>query len=185
VLARFSTAGLFAAALLALPADRAAPSYTLESTGAIAVSSSGSAASFGRLPPSPGTRPALSITLGAPTGETVLALYTYADMPLTPGRYPVAMSLPDDPAAERRFHPCFIVGTTERPRGFFHGVAGWVTVTEVGPGWIAGAFEIEGRGFLAQNDSDDNLPVTIRGRFGAQADSTIALAEVGADSTQS
>ena len=41
MLARSSTAGLFAAALLTLPADHAAPSYTLESTGALAVSSSG------------------------------------------------------------------------------------------------------------------------------------------------
>ena len=184
MLARSSTAGLFAAALLAFPANHTAPSYTFQSTGALAVSSSGSAASFGRLPPSPGTRPALAITLGAPTGETVLALYTYADTPIAPGRYPVSMTLPDDPAAPLRFHPCFIVGTAEHPRGFFHGVAGWVTVTEAGPGWIAGEFEIEGRGFLAQNDRDDNLPVTIRGRFGATADSTIALA-VGTDSTRS
>ena len=53
MLARSSTAGLFAVALLALPADHAAPSYTLESTGALAVSSSGPEASFGRVPESP------------------------------------------------------------------------------------------------------------------------------------
>ena len=37
MLARSSTAGLFAAALLAFPADHTAPSYTLQSTGALAV----------------------------------------------------------------------------------------------------------------------------------------------------
>lgn len=185
MLARSSTAGLFAVALLALPADHAAPSYTLESTGALAVSSSGPEASFGRVPESPHERPAISITLGAPTGQAVLALYTYADIPLTPGRYPVAMELPDDPATPLRFHPCFIVGTPEHPRGFFHGETGWVTVTDVGPGWIAGEFEIEAQGFLAENDRDESRRVTIRGRFGAKGDSTVALVAMSTDSTGS
>lgn len=171
--ARSSTAGLLAILALPLPADTA-PYFTLESTGALQLEVASVEARVGLMQEPANGRPVMEISLGATTGEAALGLFTYADQPLTPGRYPVASSLPADASAGRWFHPCFIPGTVERPLGFFHGEAGWVTITGVEGGRITGTYEMRARGFLAGAPEDENQWVTIRGTFGAASDGTVA-----------
>jgi hypothetical protein len=173
MLARSSTVGLLAILTLSLPADPA-PSFTLESTGAVRLAVTGGEARFGLMREPVNGRPVLEISLGATAGDAALMLFTYADGALQPGRYPVGSELPDDPSAGRRFHPCFIAGTVERPLGFFHGEIGWVTITAVEDGRISGEYEMRARGFLASDMEDEDQWVTIRGAFAAQGDRTVA-----------
>lgn len=170
--ARSSTAGLIALLALPLPVD-SAPYFTLESTGALRLAVTSGEARVGLMADPSSGRPVLEISLGATRGDAALVLFTYADQPLRPGRYPVGSSLPEDPSAGRRFHPCFIAGTVERPVGFFHGEIGWVAITAIEDGRVAGEYEIQARGFLASDTEDENQWVTIRGTFGAQGDSTV------------
>jgi hypothetical protein len=173
MLARSSAVGLLAA--LALPLSGApAPYFTLQSTGAVQLAVTSDEAQYALVPESVNQRPVMAISLGATRGDAALVLYTYADEPLRPGRYPTATSLPDQPFAGRRFHPCFVPGTVERPLGFFHGESGWVTITAVEGGRISGEFEIQARGFLAAEATDENQWVTLRGKFSAEADSSSA-----------
>lgn len=177
--ARSSTVGLIATLALSLPADTA-PYFTLESTGALRLAVGGGEARVGLMSEPVNGRPVLEISLGATAGEAALMLFTYADEPLRPGRYPVGSELPEDPAAGRRFHPCFVPGTVERPLGFFHGEIGWVTISTVEGGRVSGEYEMRARGFLAEDMEDENQWVTIRGTFGAQGDSTVVGGAVAA-----
>lgn len=174
MLARSSTVGLLAAIALTLPADPAAPYFTLESTGAVRLAVTSEEARYGMIPDSVNHRPVLGISLGATRGDGVLLLFTYGDEVLRPGRYPVGSSLPQQRFAGRRFHPCFVAGSSERPLGFFHGESGWVTITGAGAGRISGEFEIQARGFLAADTTDEDQWVTVRGTFGAEGDATVA-----------
>jgi hypothetical protein len=180
MLARSLTVGLLATLALPLPLPLAlplpadpAPYFTVESTGALSLAVTSPEARFGLLPDPDNGRPVLELSLGAQRGGAALLLFTYADEPLRPGRYPVASSLPEQPFAGRRFHPCFIAGTVEHPRGFFHGEIGWVTITAVEAGRISGAYEMRARGMLASDTTDEDQWVTIRGTFAADGDSTI------------
>jgi hypothetical protein len=168
---RSSVLGLVATLAVSLPSNPAS-SYTLEAVGALRLASSGQEASYGLMRDPSNGRAILQISLGATHGEAALSLFTYADSELRPGRYPVAMSLPEDPSAGRWFHPCFSAGTVERPLGFFHGETGWVSITSVGGGRITGEYEIRARGYLASNMDDENQWVTLRGTFVAAGDST-------------
>jgi hypothetical protein len=175
--ARSSAASLLAALALSLSSGPDAPSYTVESTGAIRLVLSGREASYGLLPESVNGRLVISISLGPTRGEGALWLFAYADEVLRPGRFQVTSWLPEQPFAGRYFHPCFVAGTVASPRGFFHGEAGWVTITSVEGGRISGEFEMRARGFLAEDTSDEDRWVTLRGRFSATGDSTVAANE--------
>jgi len=170
---RSSFFGLIATLAVSLPVQPA-PSYTLAAEGAVRLASSGQEAGYGLVRDASNGRMILQISLGATHGEAALSLFTYADAELRPGRYPVTMSLPEDPTAGRWFHPCFSAGTVERPVGFFHGESGWVAITSVAGGRIAGEYEIRARGYLASNMDDENQWVTLRGAFVAEGDSTVA-----------
>ena len=178
MLARSSTAGLLVALSLSAPADSPAPSFTLESTGALRLATTGTA-TYGLVPEPVNGRRVAGITLAAADAGAVLLLYAYADDGLRPGRYAVGSSLPDDPSAAPRVHPCFVVGTVERPVGFFHGETGWVTITAVAAGRITGEYEIRARGFLAADPEDEEQWVTVRGTFSAAGDSTAAAIPTG------
>jgi hypothetical protein len=184
MLARASALSLFTTVALSLAADPAAPHFTLESSGALRLRVSNTDAHYELLPEPFHERPILGISLGAKQGEVALLLYTYADEPLQPGRYPVASSLPEDRAAGRWFHPCVVAGTVERPAGFFHGESGWVTITAVESGRIVGKYEMRARGFLAADTTNENEWVTIRGTFGAAGDSVIATVAAASAVTQ-
>jgi hypothetical protein len=172
--AHSSAAGLIAALALSLPPGSEAPSYTIESTGAIRLVLAGDEASYGLLPEPVNGRPVINISLGPTQGEGALWLFAYADEVLRPGRFLVASLLPERPFAARSFHPCFVAGAVANPLGFFHGETGWVTITSVEDGRISGEFEMRARGFLADDTSDENRWVTLRGRFSVTADSTMA-----------
>jgi hypothetical protein len=182
MLARSSTAGLLAAMAISLSGD--APYFTLQSTGALELAVASDEARYGISPEPYHGRPVIAISLGATQGDAALLLYTYADEPVRPGRYPVAMDLPQEAFAGRRFHPCFVAGTVEHPQGFFHGESGWVTITAVEFGRIAGEFEIQARGFHAADTSNEDQWVTLRGSFGAQADSTVAGVQTASSATR-
>jgi hypothetical protein len=171
---RSSLLGLIAILAVSQPSHPAS-SYTLEAEGALRLASSGQEAGYGLMRDPSNGRAVLQISLGATHGEAALSLFTYADSALRPGRYPVAMSLPEDPSAGRWFHPCFSAGTVERPVGFFHGETGWVAITSVGGGRIAGTYEMRARGFLSSNMDDENQWVTLRGTFVAEGDSTATV----------
>jgi hypothetical protein len=173
--ARSSAASLLAALALSLLPGPDAPSYTLESTGAIRLVLSGGEASYGLMPEPVNGRPVINISLGPTQGEGALWLFAYADEVLRPGRFQVANWLPEQPFAGRYFHPCFVAGTVASPRGFFHGETGWVTITSVEGGRISGEFQIRARGFLAADTSDEDQWVTLRGRFSVTGDSTVAV----------
>ena len=181
MLARSSAIGLFAAMALSLSSD-SAPYFTLRSDGAVHLSVTGDEARYAIMPQPYHGRPIISISLGATQGDAALLLFTYADEPLRPGRYPVANELPQAAFAGRRFHPCFIAGTVERPQGFFHGESGWVTITAVEAKRIAGEYEIQARGFIAADTANEDRWVTLRGSFGAQADSAVAGAQAASGS---
>jgi hypothetical protein len=171
--ARSSAAGLLAALALSLPAPPDAPYYTLESSGAIGLVLSGSEATYSLLSEPVNGRPVINISLGPTQGEGALWLFAYADE-VRPGRFQVANWLPEQPFAGRYFHPCFVAGTVASPRGFFHGQTGWVTITSVEGGRISGEFEMRASGFLAEDTSDEDQWVTLRGRFSVTGDSTVA-----------
>lgn len=173
MLARSSIVGLLTTIALSVPVEPVAPYFTLESTGALRLAVSGDEATYGLMPEPVDQRPLLSITLGGTRGDGALMLYTYGDEPVRPGRYPVGSSLPEHRFAGRRFHPCFVAGSFERPLGFFHGESGWVTITAAEGRRISGEYEIRARGFLASDTTDENQWVTIRGTFGAQGDRTV------------
>jgi hypothetical protein len=179
--ARSSTVVLLAT--VALHSDPA-PYFTLESSGALQLAVSSEEARYGLSPEPHNQRPVMAISLGATRGDAALLLYTYADEPLRPGRYPVASELADHPSAGRRFHPCFIAGSVERPMGFFHGENGWVTITAAQDGRITGTYEMQARGFLAAAAADEDQWVTLRGTFSAAADSTVTTPQAVSSFTQ-
>ena len=176
MLARSSTVGLLATIALSLAADPV-PSFTLQSSGALSLAVASDDARYGIVPGSVNQRPVLAISLGATRAQGSLSLYTYGDEVLRPGRYPVSSSLPEYPFAGRGFHPCLVIGSPERPLGFFHGESGWVTITAAKAGRISGKFEIQARGFLAADTTDEDQWVTVRGTFNAEGDSTVAAIE--------
>jgi hypothetical protein len=171
--ARSSAVGLLAAIALPL-AGEPAPYFTLQSSGAVRLAVTSDEARYGIVPESVNQRPTIAISLGATRGDAALLLYTYADQPLRPGRYPAASALPEQPFAGRVFHPCFVPGSVERPLGFFHGESGWVTITAAEAGRISGEFEIQARGFLADGTANEDQWTTLRGSFSAEGDSTAA-----------
>jgi hypothetical protein len=173
MLARSSTVGLLAAVALSLRGDPT-PYFTLESTGALQLAVSSDEARYGISPEPYNGRPVITFSMGATQADAALLLFTYADEPIRPGRYAVATDLPREPFVGRRFHPCFVAGSAERPKGFFHGEIGWVTITAVEPGRISGTYEMRARGFLEYAPADEDQWVTIRGSFSAQGDSTVA-----------
>jgi hypothetical protein len=164
---------LLAAVALSFRGDPA-PHFILESSGALRLTVTSDEARYGISPERFNQRPVIAISLGATRGDAALLLYTYGDEPLSPGRYPVASELPEQPGAGRRFHPCFVAGSVERPAGFFHGESGWVTITAAEAGRISGTYEMRARGFLATATADENQWVTLRGSFSAEGDSTVA-----------
>jgi len=104
-------------AIIALFQPDPLPYFTLESSGAVSLAVTSGEARYGIMPDPRGGRSVLSISLGASTAAGSLSLFTDGEAALRPGRYRVSSSLPEQPTGERWFHPCFVAGTVERPRG--------------------------------------------------------------------
>jgi hypothetical protein len=121
-----------------------------------------------------GGRPILALSLGADTGAGALNLALPGDRLPAPGRYPIRASWDAIGTEPDAFHASFMAGAAEHPLGWFHGESGWVTITQAGDGRISGTFEVRARGFLGAAPADENRWVTVRGRFDAAGDTTVA-----------
>ena len=171
--AQSTTLGILAAIAIALP-TMSAPTFTLQSTGAVRLHSAGHEARYGVVSPAISGRPVLTVSLGAETGTGALHLTLPGDRLPTPGRYPIRSPWDEPGSDSAAFHASYMAGTAERPVGWFQGESGWVTVTEAGEGRISGTFEIAARGFLASDLADEDQRVAVRGSFEAEGDSTAA-----------
>jgi hypothetical protein len=170
--ARSSTLGLMITAALSVSADRT-PAYRIQSSGAVSLNAAGTEARYGIAREKVDGKPVLTITLGATTGNGALMLFTDGGEIPRSGRYPVYLSSQNGSTEGegRWFHACFVAGTVEQPAGVFHGESGWVTITDNKAGLISGDFELQAKGFLAVDMSDENQSVTLRGAFTAEGDS--------------
>jgi hypothetical protein len=144
------------------------PFFTLRSRGAIKLAVSGDDARYGMITTVPGQPTLVVISLGATTAEGSLTLTIAASELVPNGRHAVG----------RKVKAFVAAGRPERPLGAFHGEAGWVTITAVENGRIAGEFELLARGFLATDPHDENRWVAVLGGFEARGGSTI-LASAG------
>jgi hypothetical protein len=170
---RTATLGTLVAAAVAL-AWRSAPSYTLQSAGAVTLHDTGQEAQFGVVRQAIRGRPILIVSLGASASHGALQLTVGGDRPPVPGRYPVRSSWDELVTDPTSFHASFMPGSVERPLGWYHGESGWVTITNAGPGWMSGTFEVQARGFTAADPLNEERWVTVRGSFDAAGDSTIS-----------
>jgi hypothetical protein len=169
---RATTLGILAAiaAGLSLPS---APTFTLQSTGAVHLRAAGNEARYGVVPQAVRGGPILMVSLGA-RAAGALQLIRLGDRLPAPGRYPVRSSWDEFGSDTASFHASFMPGTAEHPLGWFHGESGWVTITQVREGRIAGAFEVRARGFAGDDMDDEDRWVTVRGSFDADGDGTVA-----------
>jgi hypothetical protein len=170
---RTATLGTLAAAAVAL-AWRSAPTYTLQSTGAVTLHANGSEARFSVVPQAVRGRPILIVSLGATASAGAFQLTVAGDRPPAPGRYPIRSSWDELATDSTSFHASFMPGSVERPLGWYHGESGWVTITEAGPNRMSGTFEVRARGFTAADPLDEEQWVTVQGSFDAAGDSTVA-----------
>jgi hypothetical protein len=169
---RATTLGILAALAFALPVP-SAPTFTLQSTGAVRLHAAGHESRYGVVPQAVRGRPILMVSLGATKAAGALQLARLGDRLPAPGRYPIRSSW-DEVGSDTTFHAAFMPGTVEHPLGWFHGQSGWVTITEAREGRIAGAFEVRARGFAAADPANEDRWVTVRGSFDAEGDSTVA-----------
>ena len=170
---RTATLGILAAAAVAL-AWRSAPTYTLQSTGAVTLHANGAEARFGVVPQAVRGRPILIVSLGATASAGALQFTVAGDRPPASGRYPIRSSWDELGTDSTSFHASFMPGSVERPLGWYHGESGWVAITESGPNRMSGTFEVRARGFTAADPLDEEQWVTVRGSFDAAGDSTVA-----------
>ena len=167
---------LGSAIALNLPAYLA-PRFTLETTGAVHLTAVGHDARYGVIGDEGSS--ILTVSLGAAgTGSALQLRMPGAGLP-PEGRYPIRSSWEDKAATAPAFHAFFAAGSPERPLGWFHGESGTVTITRAANGQLSGSFEIQARGFLTADTSEQEHWVTVKGSFKAQGDSsatTIAAA---------
>ena len=170
---RTATLGTLTAAAVTL-AWRSAPTYTLQSSGAVALHASGQDARFGVVAQAIRGHPILIVSLGADAANGALQLTVAGDRAPAPGRYPIRSSWDELGSDDTSFHASFMPGSVEHPLGWYHGESGQVTITEARHDRISGTFEVRARGFSAADPLDEERWVTVRGSFDAHGDSTVA-----------
>jgi hypothetical protein len=146
-----------------------APRFTLETTGAVQVIAGGHDAWYGVIGDEGSSM--LTVSLGATGSGSALQLRIPATGLPAEGRYPIRSSW-DKGATTPAFNAFLAAGSAERPLGWFHGESGTVTITRAADGQLAGSFEIEARGFLTADTTEQEHWVTVKGSFKAQGDST-------------
>ncbi len=146
-----------------------APRFTLQTTGAVQLTADGHDARYGVIGNEGSST--LTVSLGATGPASALQLRTPGAGLPAEGSYPIRSSW-DKPAAAPAFHAFFAAGSPERPLGWFHGESGTVTITRAADGLLAGSFEIEARGFLTADTTEQEHWVTVTGGFKAHGDST-------------
>jgi hypothetical protein len=165
---RSITVGALCAVALNLPVHLG-PRFALDTTGAVRLTAVGHEARYGIIADDGSS--ILTVSLGATgTGSALQLRMPGAGLPAE-GRYPIRSSW-GKPATAPAFHAFFAAGSAERPLGWFHGESGTVTITRAGNGQLSGSFEIQARGFLTADKSEQEHWVTVTGSFEAQGDST-------------
>ena len=164
---RSITVGALCAVALNLPVHLG-PRFALDTTGAVRLTAAGHEARYGIIADDGSS--ILTVSLGATgTGSALQLRMPGAGLPAV-GRYPIRSSW-DKPATVPAFHAFFAAGSPERPLGWFHGESGTVTITRAANGQLSGSFEIQARGFLTADKSEQEHWVTVTGSFEAQGDS--------------
>jgi hypothetical protein len=164
--ARATTLGILAATAFALTIP-AAPTFTLQSAGAVRLHSAGEEARYGVVPEAVHGHPIVLVSLGSSGSAGALQLAVLGERPPAPGRYPIRSSWDETGSDTASFHAAFMAGTAEHPLGWFHGESGWVTIAEAKEGRIAGTFDVRARGFARDDVADENRWVTVSGSFDA------------------
>jgi hypothetical protein len=165
MLARVYTLAVLTGVTLTFPIPRGAH-FSLGSTGAIRLKAVGREARYGIIGKEVNGFPMLSLSLGATNPDGSLLLTLSGDREPRAGQYPVLGT--DRLDDGQGFHASFVAGSVERPRGYFRAESGWVRISEVDEGRMAGEFEIRARGFTREQPENDNQWVTVRGRFDAR-----------------
>ena len=160
--ARSFALGILAVLDFAPPAPPA-PAFTLESTGAVHLSTAGYQARYGVVPSVVNGSPVLIVAIGDPVAQSVVHLTLRTDHLPAAGRYRIGSG---------SFQASFMAGPAEHPLGFFRGESGWVTITRADEEHISGTFVVRARGFLAANAVNENEWVTVQGTFDADGDNT-------------
>ena len=160
--ARSIALGILAALDFGPPAPPAA-AFTMESTGAVHLSTAGYEARYGVVPSPVKGRPILLLSIGDPIAQSVVHLVLATDHLPAAGHYP---------SGSGSFQASFMAGPAEHPLGFFRGQSGSVTITQADQGHITGTFTVRARGFLAANTANENEWVTVQGSFDAEGDNT-------------
>lgn len=171
--ARSTTLGILAAIAFGLRVP-SAPTFTLQSTGAVRLRAAGHEARYGVVPLAVHGRPILALSLGAATAAGAVHLALPGDRLPAPGRYPIRSSWDEIGSDPNAFRASFMPGTAEHPLGWFQGESGWVTITKAGEGRVSGSFEVRARGFLSADPADEDQWVRVRGSFDAEGDNTVA-----------
>ena len=165
---RSITAGALCVIALHLPVYLG-PRFALETTGAVRLTAVGHEARYGIIADDGSS--ILTVSLGATgTGSSLQLRMPGAGLPAE-GRYPIRSSW-DKPAASPAFYAFLAAGSPEHPLGWFHGESGTVTITHAADGKLSGSFEIQARGFLTADTSEQEHWVAVTGNFDAQGDST-------------
>jgi hypothetical protein len=171
---RIAALGLLTTLAYALPIPKSS-TFTLASTGAVAVRAAGPEAHYGVVPDAVRGGPILLLSLGDDSTAGAVHLSVSGERPPAPGRYPIRSSW-EGPSGDTAFHAAFMAGTARRPRGWFHGESGSVTITEASRGRMSGVFELRARGFTDAEGAEEDEWVTVRGTFEARGDSTAMIA---------
>ena len=138
--------------------------FELVADGAVHLSSVGDAAIGAVAGEGEGEGGRLVLTLGGREGTAAVVVTRWTDELPAPGTYAV---VPQHDGATG-FTAMFVPGSPDRPIGAFHAVGGTVTITSVTPDAVTGSFRLETMGFLAENPSQEDRVVTVRGAFTAR-----------------
>lgn len=167
--------------LLVLGQMRPSDATTFQATigGAVTAQPRGSAV-YGVLHEGPG-RSRFTMTLGAESSEGAI-LFTQAspDTP-APGHYPLVDAAGDLAKDETR--ALIVLGSPTKPQGAFRATGGTLRITRSQDGRLAGTFDLQAVGYLADRPEDESVVIEVRGSFDAGVQPEADLARAQTDTT--
>lgn len=120
-------------------------------------------AEFGTLGAADGLPATFVISLGVSSRDGAILFTSKTGIPLKVGRYRVSERAHD----VDEILALVMTGAADRPTGVYWGRSGWLVVTATSEGNVAGYFEVDGMGFLAQEPSREDRSVSVSGSFSA------------------
>lgn len=160
----FSLAGLALVSTLAFTlregsaGDAVRSSFSASVAGDVSARSQGEA-EFGLIHGEPGDAPALTVSLGARSGDGAVVFTRVGGPDLMPGVYPIS--------EEGDVRALVVTGTPAQPTGVFRAESGVLTVTEASDKSLRGEFRLGAKGFLASAPADESRRVSVSGEFTA------------------